>query len=105
MFNPLDLMKNLSKMQSEMSAFQDRMKDIKVNGSAGGDLVRVEVNGLMQVTSLKLAPECVDPRDVPMLEELIVLAVNDAMLKAKDRVKDEMAKMTGLPLPPGFPGV
>lgn len=104
--NPFDLMKNLGKIQGEMATMQERLKDLRATGSAGGDLVQAEVNGQLRLVSLKLAPECVDARDIPMLQDLIVLAVNDALAKVKEKSAEEMAKITGLPLPPGgFPGL
>lgn len=101
--NPLDLLKNFQKVQESMQQMQEKMKTATAVGSAGGDLVRVTVNGQLEVLQVELAPECVDPRDVAMLADLIRLATNDAMAKVKERLKDELGPLgQGLP---GFPGV
>jgi hypothetical protein len=64
----------------------------------------VTVNGQMEVLKVELAPECVDPRDIPMLCDLVRLATNDALTRVKDRMKDELGPLgQGLGLP-GFPG-
>jgi len=103
--NPLEMMKNLQKMQETMQQLQEKMKTISAVGSAGGDLVKVTVNGQMEVLQVELAPECVDPRDVPMLADLVRLAANDAMARVKEKMKDELGPLgQGLGLP-GFPGV
>lgn len=103
--NPLEMLKNLQKMQETMQQVQEKMKVVTATGSAGGDLVKVTVNGQMDVLNVELAPECVDPRDIPMLADLIRLATNDAMARAKDRLKDELGPLSqGLGIP-GFPGV
>lgn len=100
MVNPLDLMKNLQQMQKTMQEMQERMQFITAEGSAGGDLVKVTVNGQFDVLKVSLAPECVDPRDIPMLTDLIRLATNDALAKVKEKIKTEMGPMTqGLNLP------
>lgn len=102
--NPLDLMKNLQKMQETMQQMQEKIKTIVATGSAGGDLVKVTVNGQMEVLGVELAPECVDPRDLPMLTDLIRMATNDALTRVKDKMKDELGPLgQGLGLP-GFPG-
>jgi len=102
--NPLEMLKNLQKVQETMQQMQEKMKLVTAIGSAGGDLVRVTVNGQMEVLKVELAPECVDPRDVPMLADLIRLATNDALSRAKDRMKDELGPLgQGMGLP-GFPG-
>jgi len=102
--NPLDLMKNLQQMQQTMQDMQEKMKFVTAWGGAGGDLVKVQVNGQMEVLAVQLAPECVDPRDIPMLADLVRLATNDALNKVKERLKTEMGPLTqGLNLP-GFPG-
>jgi DNA-binding YbaB/EbfC family protein len=102
--NPLDMLKNLQKVQETMQQMQEKMKTITAIGSAGGDLVKVTVNGQMEVLKVELAPECVDPRDIPMLTDLIRMAANDAMARVKDKMKDELGPLgQGLGIP-GFPG-
>lgn len=103
--NPLEILGNLQKVQETMRQMQEKMKTVSAVGSAGGDLVKVTVNGEMSVLQVELAPECVDPRDVTMLADLIRLATNDAMARVKDRLKDELGPLgQGMGLP-GFPGV
>ena len=102
--NPLEMLKNFQKVQETMQQMQEKMKTISAVGSAGGDLVKVTVNGQLEVLKVELAPECVDPRDVAMLADLIRLAANDAMSRVKDKMKDELGPIgQGLGLP-GFPG-
>lgn len=101
--NPLEMLKNLQKVQETMQQMQEKMKTVTAVGSAGGDLVRVTVNGQMDVLKVELAPECVDPRDVAMLADLVRLAVNDAFARVKDKMKDELGPLgQGMGLP-GFP--
>jgi hypothetical protein len=102
--NPLEMLNNLQKVQETMRQMQEKMKTVVAVGSAGGDLVKVTVNGQMDVLHVELAPECVDPRDTAMLADLIRLATNDAMARVKDKLKDELGPLgQGLGLP-GFPG-
>ena len=101
--NPLEMLNNLQKVQETMRQMQEKMKTVTAVGSAGGDLVKVTVNGQMDVLLVELAPECVDPRDVAMLADLIRLAANDAMTRVKDKIKDELGPLgQGLGLP-GMP--
>ena len=103
--NPLEMLGNLQKLQETMKQMQEKMKTLVATGSAGGDLVKVTVNGQMDVLKVELAPECVDPRDIPMLADLVRLATNDAMARVKDKMKDELGPLgQGLNLP-GFPGM
>lgn len=98
--NPLEMLGNLQKLQETMKQMQEKMKTLVATGSAGGDLVKVTVNGQMDVVKVELAPECVDPRDIPMLADLIRLATNDALARVKDKMKDELGPMgQGLGLP------
>jgi DNA-binding YbaB/EbfC family protein len=102
--NPLEMLKNLQKVQETMQQMQEKLKSVIAVGSAGGDLVRVTVNGQMEVLKVELAPECVDPRDIPMLADLVRMATNDALARVKDKMKDELGPLgQGLGLP-GFPG-
>lgn len=101
--NPFDMLKNIQNVQDAMRQMQEKMKVVTAVGTAGGDLVKVTVNGQLEVLHVELAPECVDPRDISMLADLIRMATNDAMAKVKDRMKDELGPLAqGLP---GLPGV
>jgi len=103
--NPFDMIKQLQGLQSRMGEIQEKVKEIRVTGSAGGGLVTVEMNGEMRVEKVTLAPECVDPRDIPMLQDLILAAMTDAMDRLKERIREEVSQATGmLGLPPGMLG-
>jgi nucleoid-associated protein EbfC len=103
--NPFEMFKQLQGLQSRMGEIQEKLKDIHVTGSAGGGLVTIEMNGQMQVEKVTLAPECVDPRDIPMLQDLILAAMTDAMDRLKERIREEVTQATGmLGLPPGMLG-
>jgi nucleoid-associated protein EbfC len=104
--NPFEMFKQLQGLQSRMGEVQEKLKDIHVTGSAGGGLVTVEMNGQMQVEKVTLAPEAVDPRDIPMLQDLILAAMTDAMDRLKEKIRDEVTQATGmLGLPPGMLGL
>ena len=104
--NPMDLMKNFQQMQSRLQETQERLKTIRATGSAGGDMVRVEISGEFAVLNVTIAPEVVDPHDITMLEDLVRAAFADAVANIKERVREEMSSLTGgLDLPPGFMGM
>ena len=104
-FNPMELMKNIQDIQGKMGDMQEKLKGISAEGGAGGDLVKITMNGQMEITSITIDPVAVDPRDVKMLEELIVSASTAAYSKIKEKIREEMSDVTGMPIPPGFPGV
>src|SRR6516162_297839 len=90
------LMKNLPKIREEMGKLHERMAQIVAEGDAGGGMVRVRVNGNLEVIACTFSDEA-------MLEDRTAGAVNQAMKKAKELVAQETAKMaTGLGLPPGM---
>ncbi len=93
--NPFDLMKNLGNIQGELSKAQEDLKTITATGSSGGGIVKVTMNGTMEVLSVELDPIAVDPRDITMLQDLIVAASRDATSKIKDSIKDKMGPMLG----------
>ncbi|MDC7223858.1 MAG: YbaB/EbfC family nucleoid-associated protein [Spirochaetales bacterium] len=92
--NPMDLMKNLAQMQNQMKDVQEKLKDVKAEGAAGGDLVKVVINGKMEIESIKIDPVAVDPRDVPMLEELILSAIEGATQSIKEKLQSEVSTDT-----------
>jgi DNA-binding YbaB/EbfC family protein len=97
------LMKNLPKIREEMSKLQGKMAQISAEGDAGGGMVKVRVNGNMEVVKFSFSDEALKGGDKELLEDLAAAAVNQAMRKAKEAVAEETAKMaTGLGLPPGM---
>ena len=103
--NPMDMFKNLQNLQSQFGEMQEKLKDIKVTGTSGGEMVSVEMNGQMEVLSVHIEPEAVDPSDIKMLEDLVLAAMHNASAKVKAKLQEEAGNLTGgMNLPPGFMG-
>jgi hypothetical protein len=97
------LMKQAQQMQSKMTEMQEKLAAMEVEGAAGGGLVRATVSGKGELKRLKIEPSLVDPKEVEVLEDLVVAAVNDARGKIDVLTADEMKQLTGgLQLPPGM---
>ncbi|MBF6589528.1 MAG: YbaB/EbfC family nucleoid-associated protein [Ktedonobacterales bacterium] len=94
-------MKDLQKMQAKLVKMQEDLQNSTFEGTSGGDMVRVAMNGRYEVTAVKLDKEVVDPEDVGMLEDLILTALKDAFTKAGEAQAKMMSSMTG-GLPPGL---
>lgn len=95
---------NIQAMMKQAQQMQDRlqkqMAELRVEGQAGGGMVRVVANGSKQVLSLQISPEVVDKNDVEMLQDLILAALNDASRKADEFLSQQMGGlMGGLKLP------
>ena len=101
--NPLDLLKNLKEVQQSLGNMQEKMKNVIVIGSAGGDMVKIEMNGAFEIINVTIAPEVVDPADIEMLQDLIKAAFTDAYTKIKEKMKETITPLTGN-IPPGFMG-
>lgn len=100
------MMKQVQKMQEDMLRLQEEMKTRTVEGSAGGGMVKVVVNGHHEVLSVQIQPEAISPEDVEMLQDMLVAAINDGLRKAREMVTAEMNKIAGgLGLPPNLPGL
>jgi len=89
------LLKQAQKMQAQMAKAQEEIAQIEIEGSAGGDMVVVKVNGGMELLSIKIDKDAVDPDDVETLEDLIMVAVNSAMKEAKQKSEEMMGQATG----------
>jgi DNA-binding YbaB/EbfC family protein len=94
-------MQMLQKAQQMQQRLQEEIAAIKVDASAGGGMVTVSMNGLKQVTGVKIDPEAAG--DTEMLQDLILAACNEAFNKVEAESKNKMgAMMAGLGLPPGL---
>jgi DNA-binding YbaB/EbfC family protein len=99
-------MKQIQSMQGKVSEMQERLKDIRVTGSSGGDMVRIEIDGQFSVRAVSVSPEAVDPAEVQMLEDLILAAFSDGLAKLKEKMREEASGLAGgLNLPPGMLGL
>ena len=90
-----NLMKQAQKLQTKMLNLQEELADKTVETTTGGGMVKVVANGRQQILSIEIEKEVVDPEDVEMLQDLIMAAVNDALVKSQDMVQSEMGKLTG----------
>ncbi|HLB25231.1 MAG TPA: YbaB/EbfC family nucleoid-associated protein [Nitrospirota bacterium] len=104
-----DLMKQAQVMQERLAKVQEEAAARTVEASSGGGMVTVTANGRMEVVSVRIEKEAVNPDDVEMLQDLVAAAANEALKKAQEMMSEEMGKVTGgLGIPGmggGFPGL
>ena len=101
--NPFDFMKMVQGLQKQMAEMQGKLAEVRVTGTAGGDMVQVEVTGNLEVMRVTLDAAVIDPEERAVLEDLIAAAVGDALRKVRETLKQQVGG-GGLNLPPGFPG-
>ena len=82
--NMQQMLKQVQKMQAEMVAAQEALKDEVVEASAGGGMVTVKVSGDLDVKSIAIDPEAVDPEDVELLQDMVLAAVNEGLRAAQE---------------------
>jgi hypothetical protein len=98
-----NLMTQMQKLQEEMGRTQAALAEEEITASAGGGMVTVVATGGQEIRAIKIKPEAVDPEDVEMLEDLLLVAVNEALQKAHALQEERMGALTGgLGLPPGL---
>jgi nucleoid-associated protein EbfC len=93
--NQAQLMAQMRKMQQEMTKAQDELASTTVTGTASGDSVKVEMTCDHRVKGVSIAKEAVDPDDVETLEDLVVVALNDALKKVEETTQSRMGRLTG----------
>ncbi len=98
------LMRLGQQLQEKMVKLQERLDGEEISASAGGGMVTATVDGTGGVTKVVIDPTVVDPRDVEMLEDLVLAAVSEAQNKARVLYEEEMKKATG-GLPMQLPGL
>ena len=89
------IMDSAQQMQGRMKEVQSDLKEVLVEGQSGGGIVTVTANGAGRITKVRIDPVAVDARDVEMLEDLLVAAVNDALKRAQSQAQQQMGKVTG----------
>jgi len=99
----LGMMRNLPKIKEEMDRLQQNLGQLTAEGDAGAGMVRVRINGRMEILGVRIGEELLKPEEREMVEDLIRAATNQALEKVRRLVAEETARMaTGLGLPPGM---
>lgn len=103
MFDPSKLSEMMAQAQQMQQRMQDELKTKSVEGAAGGGMVKVTVNGMFEVTSVKIDPTVVDKADVGLLEDLVKAAVSQALARVEEaRLENAKAMAGSMGLPPGM---
>jgi DNA-binding YbaB/EbfC family protein len=103
--NMQQLLKQAQKMQQEMLAAQEALKDEVVEAAAGGGMVTVKVAGDGSLKSIAIDPQAVDPEDVELLQDMVLAAVNEGLRKAQDLASSRLGGIAGGLGSLGLPGV
>jgi len=95
--NMQQMLKQAQKMQADMMAAQQELEAMQIEGSSGGGMVTVTVNGKSKIQGIKIKPQAVDIDDLEMLEDLIISAYNNATEKAEEESSKRMpAGLSGI---------
>ena len=103
--NMQQLLAQAQKMQQEMLAAQESLKDEVVEASAGGGMVTVKVSGDMVVKSIEIDKEAVDPDDLELLQDMVLAAVNEGLRSAQELASAKLGGITGGLGGLGLPGL
>ena len=98
--NLQQIMQQARKMQEQMERQKRELEESIVEAQAGGEMVKVQMNGKREILSLKINPNAVDPDDVEMLEDLVIAAINDANSQI-----DELAEKLSPQIPANLGGM
>lgn len=93
--NMNQMLKQAQKMQEDMAVLQEDLENREYTATSGGGAVSVTVDGKHLIKSIKINPEIIDPDDAEMLEDLVTVAVNEAITNAAKTAETEMGAITG----------
>lgn len=89
------MMKQAQKMQQDMAKAQDNLKKETFETTSGGGMVKITANGNGDILAIEIKPEAVDPDDIEMLQDMVLVAINEAIDQARETQAMLMQKMTG----------
>ena len=93
--NMNQMLKQAQKMQEDMTNLQADLEQREYSAASGGGMVEVTVDGKHLVKAIKINPDIIDPDDSEMLEDLVTVAVNEAISNAIKTAEEEMGAITG----------
>src|ERR687893_704611 len=94
------LMQQVQQMQAEMTKAQEALADETVDASAGGGMVKVTMTGALELRSIEISPEAIDPEDPELLQDMVTAAVSEALRSAQELAANKMGGIAG-----GMPGM
>ena len=98
-----EIMKQASKIQDQMKSAKEELKNIETDGTSGGGLVKVTINGDHELKKIDIDPSILVASEKEIIEDLIIAAFTDAKSKINIEIAKKMKDITGgLPIPPGF---
>ncbi len=101
--NMKNLMKQMGKMKEQMERLQNEAGEKIVEASSGGGMVTVTAKAKGEISSIVIEPEIISETDIEMLQDLVTAAINEALHKGQELMKDEVSRITsGMGLPPGL---
>ncbi len=100
--NMQSMLQQAQKMQEDMATLQEELDQREYEVSAGGGVVTVKITGKLEVRSISIEPEIVDPDDIETLSDILVAGINEAIKKVNETNSEEMAKITGALNLPGM---
>jgi nucleoid-associated protein EbfC len=104
-FDLNSMMKQVQRMQAEMSEAQEKLKDEVVEASAGGGMVKVKMSGDLRLLEIAIDPEAIDPEDPDLLQDMILAAVNEGIRAAQELASSRMGGIAGGAGGLGLPGL
>ena len=103
MVNLGNMMKQAQQLQKKMAEAQEKLKEIEVESSSGGGLIKITANAKGELKKINIDKSLLKPDEKEILEDLIMAALNDVKKKGEDASQEAMKSLTGgLPLPPGM---
>ena len=103
MNNMSQIMKQAKEMQDKMAEIQRKIESQEIEGSSGGGVIKVIINGKNEVKSVKIDESLINKEELEVLEDLLVAALNDANQKLKENAASQMSSLSdGMGLPPGM---
>ncbi len=99
------MIKQAQKIQEDMENLQNELNEREYDVAAGGGAVSVKINGKLEILSIDIKPEVVDPDDIETMSDILVAAINEAIKTVNTTNSDEMGKVTGGLNVPSIPGL
>lgn len=90
-----NLIRQAQQMQAQLAKAQEELENATVEGSSGGGVVKVVASGKQLIQSITLDPSVVDPNDIDLLEDLVLAAINDALVRSQQVAQERLGAITG----------